>query len=137
MRYYAVIDTNVMVSSFLKEGSIPNKIVSMVLNGTITPILNAEIIKEYYEVLLRNNFGLNVDTVLDVLERIDNQSVKLDRTKTEEFFEDKDDVVFYEVVMTARNSNKDAYLVTGNGKHFPNKMFVVTPRQMLEIIQNN
>ena len=28
----------------------------------------------------------------------------------------------------------DAYLVTGNLKHFPEKPFVVTPRQMLEII---
>lgn len=29
-----------------------------------------------------------------------------------------------------------AYLVTGNLKHFPEKAFVVTPREMLDIIEN-
>lgn len=31
----------------------------------------------------------------------------------------------------------DAYLITGNIKHFPIKPFVVTPKEMLEIINNN
>ena len=31
----------------------------------------------------------------------------------------------------------DAYLVTGNIKHFPAKPYVVTPRQMLDIIIGN
>ena len=30
--------------------------------------------------------------------------------------------------------SEDAYLVTGNLRHFPVKSFVVTPRQMLDII---
>lgn len=33
--------------------------------------------------------------------------------------------------------DKDAYLVTGNIKHFPNKPFIVSPRQMLDIILEN
>ena len=28
---------------------------------------------------------------------------------------------------------EEAYLVTGNIKHFPDKPFIVTPRQMLDI----
>ena len=32
---------------------------------------------------------------------------------------------------------EDTYLVTGNLKHFPSEHFVVTPRQMLDIIVNN
>ena len=31
----------------------------------------------------------------------------------------------------------DAYLVTGNIKHFPTEPFIVTPRQMLDIIIEN
>jgi hypothetical protein len=42
-------------------------------------------------------------------------------------------VVFYEIVMTARKV-ADAYPVTGNSKHFPVKPFVVTPREMLDIV---
>lgn len=45
-------------------------------------------------------------------------------------FPDPDDIVFYEVKM----SKEDAYLVTGNIKHFPNTPFVVTPKEMMEIL---
>ena len=31
-------------------------------------------------------------------------------------------------------SKEDAYLVTGNIKHFPNKPFVVTPKEMIDIL---
>lgn len=46
---------------------------------------------------------------------------------------DPKDRVFYEVVMEERKE-EDAYLVTGNIKYFPKKPYVVTPRQMLNII---
>lgn len=51
-------------------------------------------------------------------------------------FPDPKDQVIYEVVMEERKS-ESAYLVTGNIKHFPEKTFVVTPRQMLDIIVND
>ena len=34
-------------------------------------------------------------------------------------------------------SDTDAYLVTGNIKHFPVKPYVVTPKEMLEILNEN
>ena len=40
---------------------------------------------------------------------------------------------FYEIVMTARTAT-EAYLITGNKKHYPVKSFVETPREMLDII---
>ena len=46
---------------------------------------------------------------------------------------DPKDKVFYEVVMEGRKS-EEAYLVTGNVKHFPVTSFVVTPREMIDII---
>ena len=45
--------------------------------------------------------------------------------------QDPKDYVFYEVVMKERKSD-DTYLVIWNLKHFPEKPFVVTSRQMLE-----
>ena len=45
---------------------------------------------------------------------------------------DMKDLPFYEVVMEKRED--DAYLVTGNLKHFPTKPFIVTARQMLDIL---
>ena len=35
----------------------------------------------------------------------------------------------------AAMSKEDAYLVTGNKKHFPKKPIVVSPAEMLEILQ--
>ena len=62
------------------------------------------------------------------------RAVYLDRTKVEDVFEDPDDIVFYEIVMTARTA-VDAYLITGNKRHYPIKPYVVTPREMLAIIE--
>jgi uncharacterized protein len=56
----------------------------------------------------------------------------LDRTKAgEEYFPDPKDVVFYEIAM----SKEGSYLVTGNIKHFPAKPFVVTPAEMIGILE--
>ncbi len=45
---------------------------------------------------------------------------------------DMDDLVFYEIVMEKRDDN--AYLITGNVRHFPKRDFVVTPSEMIEIL---
>lgn len=44
--------------------------------------------------------------------------------------------MFYAVVMEKRQ-DADAYLITGSKKHFPAKPFVVTPREMLDIIESS
>ena len=51
-------------------------------------------------------------------------------------FTDPKDKVFYEVVMEERKK-EESYLVTGNTRHFPVQPFIVTPRQMLDIILRN
>lgn len=136
MNYYAVIDTNVIVSSMLKRDSIPGMILDLIMSGTITPLLNEEIFDEYSQVLLRNKFGFNEKEVSQALNELKSKSIYLDREHTIEQFIDEDDIVFYEIVMSARKQ-MDAYLVTGNIKHFPIKNFVVTPREMLDIISKN
>ena len=45
------------------------------------------------------------------------------------------DLPFYEVVMEKRAD--DAYLVTGNQKHFPAEPFIVTAREFLAILEQN
>ena len=133
MRYYAVIDTNVLVSAFIKENSIPDEVVKLALDGPIIPLLNIDILDEYKEVLLRSKFSFDKKTIETFLIELSKRAIFLDRIKVNEMFIDNDDVVFYEIVMSARNST-DAYLITGNTKHFPKEPFVVTPREMLDII---
>lgn len=130
---FAVIDTNVIVSALLSSEGNSNPIVVLreTLRGRITPLYNEEILDEYREVLSRDKFNLqkqNVDTVINHIKR---SGLKLERTKAlNEVFPDPKDVVFYEVTL----SKDDAYLVTGNIKHFPKKPFVVTPAEMVAIL---
>ena len=46
---------------------------------------------------------------------------------------DMDDLIFYELAMEKRE--EDSYLVTGNQKHYPIKDFIVTPLEMMEILE--
>lgn len=135
MKYYAVIDTNVIVSSMLKHDSIPGEILDFVISKTIIPLLNKEIIDEYEDVLKRNKFGFDNDEVDSFIESIKANSIFLEREQTIEEFIDEDDIVFYEIVLSARHT-MDAFLITGNIKHYPIRNYVVTPKEMIEIIKS-
>ncbi len=130
---YAVIDTNVLVSALLPSQKIsnPTMVLQEVFRGRITPVYNEEILDEYKEVLSREKFHIHQVRIDTVINHIKNTGLKLDRTKSwEGVFPDPKDVVFYEVTL----SKDDAYLVTGNIKHFPKKPFVVTPAEMVAIL---
>ena len=133
MKYYAVIDTNVLVSAMLKRHSVPGKIIELAFNGLIVPVLNDAIVKEYRDVLSRPKFHLPSDLIEDILSTFHQRGLYVDAEELDIELPDPKDRVFYEVVMEERK-DEDAYLVTGNIKHFPEKPYVVTPRQMLNII---
>ena len=104
--------------------------------GLCASLVNEEILDEYYEVLFRNKFGFDESEIKELINRIKDKSIILEREQTLEDFVDEDDIVFYEIVMSARNT-MDAYLITGNIKHYPIRNYVVTPKEMLDIIEND
>ena len=130
---FAVIDTNVLVSALLPSQKVsnPTMVLREVFKGRITPVFNEEILDEYKEVLSREKFHIHQARIDTVVNHIKNTGLELERTKSwEGVFPDPKDIVFYEVTL----SKDDAYLVTGNIKHFPQKPFVVTPAEMVEIL---
>ena len=131
---YAVIDTNVLVSALLtKSEKAPTAMVlKSVMNGHVTPLLNKEICAEYLDVLSRSKFHFTPSLVKQQLEAIEKRAVYAGRVKSKEVFPDADDVVFYEVAL----SREDSYLVTGNTKHFPKNPIVVTPAEMMRIVES-
>jgi len=133
MKYDAVSDTNVLVSAMLKHHSVPGSIIDVACDGPIIPVLNDAIEKEYREVLSRPKFRLPSDLIEDILSSFHQRGLYVDAEDLDMELPDPKDRVFYEVVMEERKE-EDAYLVTGNIKHFPEKPYVVTPRQMLNII---
>lgn len=136
MKYYTVIDTNVLVLAMLKWNSVPGNIMELTFDGPIIPLLNSQIMQEYYDVLSRPKFHFTEDIIQPVLKNIRTRGIYIDAESLDMELPDPKDRIFYEVVMEKRKTN-DAYLVTGNIKHFPTKTFIVTPREMLNIVLSN
>ena len=128
----AVIDANVLVPALISRNpdSAAVKVIAAVFEKRITPMINDEIMKEYREVLARPKFRLPKDLVAGVLGGIGRIGIPSNRVESEEPFPDADDRVFFEVAL----SNSDAYLVTGNARHFPKTRIVVSPATMLDIL---
>ncbi len=81
-KYYAVIDTNVLVSVMLKWNSVPGSIMELAFDGPIVPVLNADILAEYREVLMRPKFRFTILKKFTKNSQIKNrhgQSEKIDR----------------------------------------------------------
>ena len=134
MQIFAVIDTNVIVSALITKNpqSPPNMVLREVLDGKIIPLYHTEIIEEYREVLSRTKFHLKAETIQTVINSITSNGIKVEPKPTGEIFVDMDDLIFYEVAMEKRDD--DAYIVTGNKKHYPVRDFIVTPSEMLKIL---
>lgn len=136
MEYYAVIDTNVLLSALLSknEDAATVKVLDAVFDGKIIPLYHQDILAEYDEVLHREKFHLKEETIQIVVEAIRQYGVEVFPQSTGAVLIDLDDLVFYEVAMEKRDDG--AYLVTGNQKHYPFRDFIVTPAEMMRIIKN-
>lgn len=133
-KIFAVIDTNVLVSALISNtlDSNPVKVFRAVIQENIIPLFNDEILNEYREVLTRSKFNLDSKTVENVIKAFIEDGLNLDRTPANSIdFPDVKDIVFYEVTL----SKEGSYLVTGNIKHFPSKPFVVTPAEMVALLE--
>lgn len=132
VKIYAVIDTNVLVSALLSrfKDTTTVRLMQLLILGDIIPVYNDEIIEEYYTVLTREKFRFPSTLVEEVLQVIRKFGINSSRKETSEFFLDPKDIVFYEVALSVDGS----FLVTGNTKHFPKKSYVVTPAELLQII---
>lgn len=132
-KIYAVIDTNVLVSALfsISGNSSPSIIIRKIIDGVITPLYNEDILSEYEEVLNRAKFPFRKADIEWLISTFLDFGISLGRTAiSDEVFIDKDDIVFYEVAL----SKEDSFLITGNIRHFPKKPFIVTPAEMLTII---
>ena len=135
-RKYVVIDTNVLVSALItrNENSPTVQILRFLANGNIVPVYSDEIVKEYNEVLRRDKFKLPEIIIINLLKDIMDNGLKVtELTEVNEVMPDPKDIVFYAVTLSAQD--KDAFLVTGNGKHFPEKPFIVTPTELCKILK--
>lgn len=132
--FFAVIDTNVVVSSMLShfDDAATVRVMNAVADGCVVPLYNRAILKEYREVLSRPRFGLDLSRIEKVIASIEAIGLDVDAAACDLPLPDEKDRVFFEVALAGQTDA--AKLVTGNIKHFPKEPFVVTPAQFCEIV---
>lgn len=133
MIFYAVIDTNVIVSSVIKSDSIPGLIVELAIKGNIVMLFNDDIVKEYRDVLSRKKFDFNQIMIKSLLNSLIKSGKLCESKVVDRDFIDESDKKFYELYYFFKKEN-NVFLITGNKKHFPKENNIVSPREFLEII---
>lgn len=136
--FHVVIDTNVLVSSLItRNSSAPTvQIIRFLAESRIIPVYSEEIIIEYAEVLRRPKFNLPEVLVNAIINDIASHGIKVtDIVDIPDEMPDPKDTVFYAVAKSLHS--EETFLVTGNTKHFPAESQVVTPLQLVSMINAN
>jgi len=123
-----VVDTNILVSALIVPGSKPDQIVEMALTSQLNLCYSDEILAEYELVLFRPKFNFNQETVKLWLNCLTESGRKVSPTQSVFEFQDESDRKFYDVAKTC-----NAYLITGNIKHYPTEPFILLPAQFLQL----
>lgn len=136
MTYYAVIDTNVLVAALLSkhEDAATVQVLSRLFSGAFIPLFDTEILEEYNAVLRRKKFHFTESAVETLIHVIQKYGENVSAAPTGAILPDPKDLPFYEVVLERKEDN--AFLVTGNMKHFPKEPFIVTAREFLDILEH-
>ena len=131
MSLYAVIDTNVLVGALLSkhDDSAVAQVINLVADKIIIPLYSKDIINEYKEVLFRAKLAIDPSKANYIVDLIINRGISVEPISSNLTLIDPDDLVFYEVALTKKE--EDAYLITGNKKHFPNEPMVVSASEFL------
>ena len=129
---YAVIDTNVLVAAAKshKPESSASRVLSLVFSGIIQPLVCDEILEEYDGILNLPVLAIPEDVSSAILTKFKEDGINPGRTPSNEEHPDPTDQIFYEIALSV----EDAYMVTNNKKHFPQKPMVVTPTEMIMLL---
>lgn len=130
-----IYDTNVIVSSLLSshKDSAMVKVLDYFYDKKVNLVYSDEIFEEYLDVLNREKFGFNKNKINELLSIIKKEGKKINPDKTSNYEFDIKDKPFYELVI-----NKDEYdkrLVTGNIKHYPKVDKIITPSELVDLVE--
>jgi uncharacterized protein len=131
-----VLDTNVLVSGLLSPYGPPGEVVRLVSTGLISLCLDARIVAEYQEVLLRPRFGFDPEEVATLIDYLESSGEMFAGSPLTTRLPDPDDEAFLEVAL-AGNAN---FLITGNHVHYPLDsragVIVLLPAELVERYRN-
>lgn len=124
-----VLGTNIFVSALLTPEGKPAQIYRMFLDGALSLFFSAGIFEEYQDVLQRTRLGIPAKDREIVLAAVLQHGEKIEPMQGTNNMVDEDDRFFYDTAKSA-----DAYLITGNIKHYPQEPFILTPAEFLELL---
>ena len=127
----AVVDTNILVSALLSPSGPPGAVAQAIRHGVLQPVVCAEIIEEYVDVLHRPRLDLEPRKVDELIALIEAQAqwVRVPQYLPAKNLPDPDDWPFIAAAIAA-----DCPVITGNMRHFPKSMGVesMTAREWVE-----
>jgi uncharacterized protein len=110
-----VLDTNILVSAFLKPGSVPDEVLLLALTRQLKLFVSGAVYDEYAEVMYRPHLRLDKKAVDNAFAGIRRLGHWVEPTERVVECSDPDDNIFLECAEAAEAD----YLVTGNQRHFP------------------
>lgn len=132
-----VLDTNVLVAGLLSPYGPCGDIVRLASAGKLRLALDARILSEYREVLLRPKFRFDPDKIASLVDQLGRCGICVAPSPLPEPLPDPDDEAFLEVALAANA----ACLVTGNLAHFPAKscgeLHVLSPGDFLQSFRHD
>ena len=128
----AIVDTNIIVSALLRQGSLPDRVVRAMEAQRLTPVVCSAIMAEYTNVLARPKFGFAPADVNELLVLIEQQAIWVDippYTGTPAL-PDPTDWPFIACALAT-----GCPVVTGNTRHFPDTtgVRIMTAREWVEV----
>ena len=124
-----VLDTNVLVSALWTPAGNCSEITSLILKDKLVPCFDYRILNEYRVVLSRPRFNLSREKLNKLMEEIISRGLLVTVSFTTFTIPDEDDRKFYDVAKAC-----EAFLITGNTRHYPVEPMVMTPAQFLNRI---
>jgi len=124
-----VLDTNVVISAFIKPDSKPSHVLKIALGHKAELCYNSAILGEYESVMLRPKFSSKIDTnnIRRFIDLIRSIGFPFHPPPSNIKLPDESDRIFYD---TAKKSG--SVLISGNIKHFPQETFIISPADFLK-----
>jgi putative PIN family toxin of toxin-antitoxin system len=124
-----VLDTNVVVSSFINPNGKPSQIMKIILNRRADLCYNSAILSEYESVMLRPKFSDKIKSshIQQFINLIRSLGISFNPILSKIRLPDESDRIFYD---TAKGSG--SVLISGNLRHFPDEPFIMLPADFLK-----
>ena len=126
-----VLDTNIIISAVISSEGNPAKTIKLVsVNENIQIYYCSAILEEYKRVLSYARLNFSKQKQVRVINLIEKYGISIQPERSNILLPDESDRIFYD---TAKAVN--AYLITGNLKHYPEESHIISPAQFIEIFR--